>query len=52
MVNDVDSGYNFQNELIEIIQLFSLISKKLGNFNKEIESIPDLSKYYDMAKQR
>ena len=51
MVNDVDSGYNFQNELIEIIQLFSLISKKLGNFNKEIESIPDLSKYYDMAKE-
>ena len=51
MVNDVDSGYNFQNELIEIIQLFSLISKKLGKFNKEIESIPDLSKYYDMAKE-
>ena len=51
MVNDVDSGYNFQNELIEIIHLFSLISKKLAKFNKEIESITDLSKYYDMAKE-
>ena len=51
MVSEVDNGYNYQHELTEIIHLFSLVSSKLGKFNKEIESIPDLSRYYDMAKE-